>query len=873
MPFLAPVFAAVIGTIGAVTTFVAGLGFVGSTLVKLGASVLLSAASRAFMPKPSGPQVQIGPQVQMQDRKVSVRSPAAPRDLVYGKMRKGGVIVYINSSQGPASDFGQNILDLVIVLSGHRVHSIGTVYFDDQIALNASGTAQGRYAGAVTVAKRLGEAAQPAFVIPGDAAWTSAHRVAGCAAIHLRLIYLPDRFPNGIPNVSVDIEGKNDILDPRDGVRGFTENAALCVADYMSLRDFSLGAQIGAADGIDSDSLIEAANICDEVVAVPGGGTQARYTCNGTVTLAETPQTIIEVMQASMAGSCAWIGGPWRIRAGAYRIPTVTLTDNDVRAGGMSLETRVSRSESANGVRGTFISPSNNSQVDDFPAYESAVYLAEDGGERRWLDMALPFTDSASMAQRLARIELERIRRQMTVNMSGKLSAWRVSVGGTVMLTYARWGLAAKPFEVQGLTLQLTGSEQPELVPDLVLRETSPLVYDFDASEAAVYAAAPRTTLPNAFDIPAPSELVISESLYATRSGGGVKALARLDWVSAPSGFVSDYIVATKQPNGEWIERGRTSDLMFEVLDVDPGVQEFRVKAISVLGVSSPWVTVTQEIYGLGAPPVAITGATLQAAGGLAIIKWDLHPDLDVRIGGAIVIRHTTSDDATWAGSVSMERANGGQTNTALPLKPGTYILRAFDSGGRLGPAVSVATSGAQVVAFSSVGFLQADSVFSGAKEGTFAEDGVLRLDADLLIDDWGSIDGLGPVDTIGGIVPEGIYNFASGLDLGSVKVVRLRSDIALTAVDMFDLIDARENNIDEWPAFDGVDGGEVDVVMEVRVTPDDPAADPVWSYWSRVDNTEISARGVQSRARLSSNDNSFTPAVTRLRLYADEVA
>jgi hypothetical protein len=441
------------------------------------------------------------------------------------------------------------------------------------------------------------------------------------------------------------------------------------------------------------------------------------------------------------------------------------------------------------------------------------------------------------------------------------------------MLTYARWGLAAKPFEVQGLTLQLTGSEQPELVPDLVLRETSPLVYDFDASEAAVYAAAPRTTLPSAFDIPAPGGLVISESLYATRDGGGVKALVRLDWLPSASAFVSEYVVALKPAGGEWIERGRTSDLMFEVFDVDPGIQGFRVKAVSVLGVSSPWVTIEQEVYGLGAEPVAITGATLQAAGGLAIIKWDLHADLDVRIGGAIVIRHTTSEAATWAGSVSMERANGAQTNTALPLKPGTYILRAQDSGGRLGPAVSVATSGAQVVAFSSVGFLQADTAYSGTKDGTVAVDGVLRLAAVLPIDDWGLIDGLGPVDTIGGIVPDGIYNFASGLDLGSVKVVRLRSDIALTAVDIFDLIDARENNIDEWPAFDGVDGGEVDVVMEVRVTPDDPEASPIWSYWSRVDNTEITARGIQSRARLSSTDNSFTPAVTRLRLYADEVA
>ena len=841
MPFLAPVFAAVGAAFTAVTTWAAGLGIMGSLLLNVGASVLLGLATRALMPKPKGPELR--------DRTVTVRAAASPRDLVYGRVRKGGNIIYINAPNS-------TILDMVIVLAGHRVNKIGAIYFDDKLAVDEDGVIQSKYVGFLTFDKRRGLPNQTAFSF-NDSNWTSSHRLSGCAAIFLRLTYNVNVFPNGIPNVSVNIEGKDDILDPRSGVRGYSVNSALCVADYMSLGIFGIGAEIGAADGIHTPSLIEAANICDENVSVPGGGTEKRYTCNGMMTLAETPKTIIEAMLGSMAGSAAWLGGAWRIRAGAYRIPTVTLDEHDIRAGGISLETRVSRSDNANAVRGTFISPENDWQVDDFPAYESSVYLSEDGGEKSWYDISLPFTISASMAQRLARIELESIRRQMTVSIKGKLSAWKVSVGGTVLLNYTRWGISAKPFEVKSLNLELSRDDQPELVPDLVLRETSPLVYDWDASEASVYAAAPRTNLPSAFDIPAPGALVITESLYATRDGGGVKALARFDWVASTSGFVNEYIVAMKPAGGEWIERGRTSDLMFEVFDVDPGIQEFRVKAVSVLGVSSTWFTITQEIYALGAEPVAVTGVTLQAAGGLAIIKWDLHADLDVRIGGAIVIRHTISNETTWSGSVSMERANGAQTNTALPLKPGTYILRAQDSGGRLGPAVFVNTTGAQVVAFSSVGFLQADSVYSGTKDGTVVVNGALRLD----------------FDTIDRLRSAGIYNFASGLDLGSIKSVRLRSDIELTAVDVFDLIDERENNINQWSAFDGVDGGEVDVVIEARVTSDDPAVAPVWNNWSRVDNTEITARGIQSRALLSSTDNSFTPAVTRLRLYADEVA
>jgi hypothetical protein len=850
MAFLAPIFASV-------SAWVGGLGVVGSALVKIGGSILLSAVSKALMPKAK---------TTLQDRKVTVREAAAPRDLVYGQVRKGGVIVYLSSYNN------NNSLQMIVVLAGHQVEQIGAIYFDDSLAADANGTPQGRYVDGLIVEKRLGTPEQTAFSLQ-DAAWDADHRLYGCAAIKLDMYYASDRFPNGIPNISVDILGKNDILDPRTGLRGYTTNSALCVADYMSLTDFSLGAQIGAADGIDEDSLIEAANICDEVVDVPGGGTEARYTTNGTITLAETPQTIIEAMLGAMAGSVAWLGGAWRIRAGAYRIPTVTLTDDDVREGGMTLETRISRSDNFNAVRGTFISPDNDWQVDDFPAYESDVYLAEDGGETTWQDIALPFTISSSMAQRLARIELEQARRQMTVNINGKLSAWRVSVGGTAMLSYARWGLTAKPFEVKSLTLNLSGDDSPELVPNLVLRETSPLVYDWDATEAAIYAAAPRTTLPSVFDVSAPSALSVTESLYVTRDGSGVKALARAEWVAVESANVSEYVVSSRLNGGDWLEKTRTTQNFAEILDIEPGLWDFRAKSVSPLGVSSDWAEVSQEIYGLGAEPIALEDVTLQTAGGLAFVKWSLHSDLDVRIGGAIVIRHTTSLPAVWSGSVSMDIVNGAQTSTALPLKPGAYILRARDAGGRLGPASVVYTSGAQAISFIPVDYLQADPVFSGTQESVVGLGGGLRLDGVTPFDDLGIFDDLGTFDAASGLAASGTYTFAAGLDFGAVTAVRLRSDIEMSVVNLSELFDERPGNFDEWDMFDGIDGGEVDVVMEYRATDDDPTASPIWDEWSRVDNAEINARAVQARAKLTTNDLSFTPLVSRLRLYADEVA
>jgi hypothetical protein len=375
------------------------------------------------------------------------------------------------------------------------VQSIGSVYFNGEEALDASGTPVGRYAGKVTVEKALGSVTQVAF--PGlrssvPEKWTTAHRLAGIAAIHLQLIWDADVFPSGIPNITVELEGKNDIRDPRLGTLGYTSNAALCLADYLSLDPFGLGAPYGGTDGIDEPDLIEAANICDEAVARAGGGFEPRYSCNGIVSLDQPPKTNIEALLTAMAGSCVVEAGLWRIHAGAWRAPDLTLGPDDIRPGGITLKSRLSMAENCNAVRGQFVSPENDWQPDDFPAVTSDVYLAEDQEERRWRDISLPFTTSASCAQRLAKIELERTRRQMSVALSGRLPAWAASVGGLVSLDYPRWGFEAKPFEVIRSTLELVREgESVALVPDLALRETSPLVYDWEASEEQIYAAAP----------------------------------------------------------------------------------------------------------------------------------------------------------------------------------------------------------------------------------------------------------------------------------------------------------------------------------------------------------------------------------------------
>jgi hypothetical protein len=85
----------------------------------------------------------------------------------------------------------------------------------------------------------------------------------------------------------------------------------------------------------------------------------------------------------------------------------------------------------------------------------------------------------------------------------------------------------------------------------------------------------------------------------------------------------------------------------------------------------------------------------------------------------------------------------------------------------------------------------------------------------------------------------------------------------------VLDLIDFRAGFIDDWLSIDGeAVGGETDVRVEISTSLVYP---PVWSAWQRIERDEVTARHVRARAVLTSNDVSYTPVVTKLRLYADE--
>jgi hypothetical protein len=254
---------------------------------------------------------------------------------------------------------------------------------------------------------------------------------------------------------------------------------------------------------VDRAQLIVAADVCDEDVTLAAGGTEDRYTINGTWTMDLAPADVLPGLREAMAGWDAEVESGWKIYAGAYVAPTVTLTKDDLRATATPLVVRARKPkpELFNTLHGTFSGAVTDWQPAGLPAVTSAAYVAEDDGETLAREAQLPFTTSAPRGQRVLKIALERTRRQKAVTWRGKLSCWRVEAGQTVALTVPECGWTAKPFLVTKFALveDREGEEGvPALAVDLELAEWESAIFDWDETvDEQPFNAPPTLTFPD----------------------------------------------------------------------------------------------------------------------------------------------------------------------------------------------------------------------------------------------------------------------------------------------------------------------------------------------------------------------------------------
>jgi hypothetical protein len=601
---------------------------------------------------------------------------------------------------------------------------------------------------------------------------------------------------------------------------------------------------------------------------------QARYTINGIIDLSKKPIDILNEMLTACGGVMVYTQGKYRLFPAAPASSVKPISERDLR-GSIKILPHTSRMTLVNAVRGTYKEPAKYWEMTDFPPLTNATYEAEDGSQRLYRDIALPHTVDPQRAQRIASIALGRARRGMVVNFPATVKMLGISAWDCIELDLsvgANSIFAGKKFRVVSWVLAENGQGI-----DLTLNEEDDAVYTWEAGRGAIVAQNDLSNLPSPWEVPAPVGIGLTEELYVTRDGAGVKARATLSWSDEGASSIR-YTVARYRIEGSgdsgWTELSSVKTAYAEVLDISPGVYEWQARHYNTMGAVSDWSeTLRKEVFGLGAEPSAMQGLTISAISSMALLRWTQSSDLDVRIGGKVEFRHSPAlVGATLAESTSIGTAiPGSDTVAVLPLKAGTYLARFIDSSGIPSPVSMATTDGATVLAFSPVGSVEEEPLFNGDHSNTIAIDGALQLSGSASIDDLADFDATPSLDVAGGVASSGTYTFAAGIDFGSVQRVRLMSHVEASIQNVIDLIDDRTDDIDSWASLDGTGSANADAVVYVRTTMTDPAVSPVWSTWQRLDVAEFNCRAIDKpQLRMSTDDPAYNILVSQLSVTAE---
>lgn len=546
--------------------------------------------------------------------------PAAPHEYVYGIFRKGGIRTYTEST-GTDNKF----LHLVISMAGHEVDGFVAFYVNDEVVTvdgngfvtsapwNSKIRILAHRGNQTSVTDNFANASTNLqSTLLAESNQIDANFVGrGIAYMYIRLEYDQDVFANGIPLFTALIKGRK-VYDPRDTSTTHSANAALCIRDYLTA-DFGLNDQ-----NVDDVSFAASAHVCDEPVSLVGVGSEKRYEAHGVVSADMTPQEIVNRLITSCAGTLFWGQGNFQLKAGYYTNPVKTFTLDDIRST-ISIDTRIASRDNFNRVVGTFADADVDYIVSEFPAMESDKFLIEDNGIENTLDLQLPFTTSASMAQRLAKLTLFRGREQITVSADFGLSAFEVQAGDNVALTIERYGWDAKPFEVTGWNFKY---EDGDLRVSMTLRETSFDAFKWEAEEAQIIYN--NTNLPNAYDVPLPTLNAAQASVEINEDGTAVPSI-RFSWSVTDDSRVQYYDFQWKLSTDSVWQSAQVSGTEYTLSPAISGAAyDYRVRAVNQIGYRSDFVSSAGPVStgSDGTTPNAPTGLTATAGATSIKLSW-----------------------------------------------------------------------------------------------------------------------------------------------------------------------------------------------------------------------------------------------------------
>ena len=624
------------------------------------------------------------PEQAIQSRASSVRSSIATRELVYGRIRKGGALVYIGQT-GSNSEY----LHAVYLLANHSCELIEKVYLDDDLVAESNASLKQNdgsqlftfentpdYANDVEIVAQLGTTSTQSTYIANLATeeWNAETRGLGCCFVYLKLKSNRDLF-RGVPNLSVLIQGKNDIYDPRDGSTGYSDNGALCVRDYMTLGD---GFDIPESR-LNLPSFESAIELADtEIPKFSGGPTEKRFAVAGVLKMDQPPLRNLEKLLECGVGDVTRSQGIWHFVPSSYVAPTETLTSDDL-AGPVSYTPSVAKESRLNIIKGVYAGEESDWEATEYPEVRIAQYVADDG-EELTKEVNHSMIASPYQAQRVGRYALEVSRFGSSLSAPFKRKALRLRPGQRVTLDFPEIDIDNAVFRVLKMTPTILGGI------NVSLKQDAASIYIDNPDDRTEVIAPPVVSLPSVVPVP-PSEIEISEALYTINNGRDRKARITISW-AALEDLRQSYDVQYRSSNDAiWIDiESSIRNNVVRINDADPGVFDFRVRAINEIGVLGEWQVIENyNIQGVFNPDL---GAPINIGLSGQQLTWSMNNPPDNLDGFRVRYSETSAD---WDSATPLHVGIIGHSSYELPFVPTdqSYILiKAFDRSGLESPVV-----------------------------------------------------------------------------------------------------------------------------------------------------------------------------------------
>lgn len=595
------------------------------------------------------------------DRLVNVNTSIAPRELVLGRVRKGGHVFF----RGSVGTYKEKYV-MLIALAAHEIDGIEQIYFNNEpVTLDVDGYVQSEpyllsrvdsgyvdggtappeaipgtivtstteegtftsYQYSVSTPKArvrwyLGtdsQAAAPDVMADFPTLWTANHRARGVAYLHCEFWYDETAFPSGLPTVTALMRGAK-IYDPRSATTAFTENPALMQRHVLLHPQFGKRASLSAAEDA---RITAAANACDTSYNY-GDGAVAMYRAGLVVPFGAAPRDVLDDLAQAMGGSWAYAAGDFYTKAGVYTAPVMSLGVQDLvryieSSGGgreevpMVVATHRSRNEKINVITPRIYDAAQDYKQAALAPLKVSSYISRDGAELAQ-EVDMQAVGYAKQAHHIAGIMLRDARDPLTFTATFKLKTWPLELFDAISLTLPVYGWTAKTFEIRSRVYM------PGQGVQLTLKETAAAITQPDASFPAQGFAA-NTSRPRPWDIAPPSITAIAsgDAELVLLSDGTVAPRVLVSW----SAILDLSISQSGQVEIEWQEAGKPSRQTVRVsgaltqalLDGVPDGRSILIRARTRNAVAvSDW-SVQQEHFVVGktAPPPAFDVFTVLA--------------------------------------------------------------------------------------------------------------------------------------------------------------------------------------------------------------------------------------------------------------------